>query len=115
MLTIVGLRHRGPERTIAVIRPESGVYRPSSADRPSEQLSLLVPTSSEAPIPARAYRARRRIDRRSGIWFTHALVRAFSTDLMPLSAARGLGLAAFGCMPPARDFLARRMTFGSHI
>jgi 2-octaprenyl-6-methoxyphenol hydroxylase len=62
----------------------------------------------------RAYRARRRLDRGSGTWFTHALVRAFSNDLLPLKAARGLGLAALGCMPPARDFLARRMTFGSH-
>jgi 2-octaprenyl-6-methoxyphenol hydroxylase len=62
----------------------------------------------------RAYRARRRLDRGSGSWFTHALVRAFSNDLLPLNAARGLGLAALGCMPPARDFLARRMTFGSH-
>jgi 2-octaprenyl-6-methoxyphenol hydroxylase len=61
-----------------------------------------------------AYRARRRIDRYAGIGFTHALVRGFSNDLQPLRAARGLGLTLLGCAPPARDFLARRMTFGFH-
>jgi len=60
-----------------------------------------------------AYRARRRIDRRGGIWFTDSLVRLFSNDIAPLSAARGIALALLGCLPPARDFVARRMIFGA--
>ena len=60
-----------------------------------------------------AYRARRRIDRRGGIWFTDSLVRLFSNDIAPLSAARGIALALLGCLPPARDFLVRRMIFGA--
>jgi 2-octaprenyl-6-methoxyphenol hydroxylase len=59
------------------------------------------------------YRARRRLDRSGGIGFTDALVRLFSNDIAPLGLARGLGLAALGAMPPARDFVVRRMTFGT--
>ena len=86
--------------------------------RDAWELARLVSSSTEqadpgSPAALAAYRARRRIDRGGGIWFTHALVRAFSNDLLPLNVARGLGLAALGCVPPARDFLARRMTFGS--
>jgi 2-octaprenyl-6-methoxyphenol hydroxylase len=61
----------------------------------------------------RAYRARRRVDRRGGIVFTDALVRLFSNDFAPLKLARGLGLAALGAAPPLKDFVVRRMTFGA--
>ncbi|HKA43289.1 MAG TPA: FAD-dependent monooxygenase [Burkholderiales bacterium] len=61
----------------------------------------------------RAYAARRRLDRAGGIWFTHNLVRIFSTELAPLKLARTFGLAALAAVPPAQDFLARRMTFGA--
>jgi 2-octaprenyl-6-methoxyphenol hydroxylase len=60
-----------------------------------------------------SYLARRRLDRRGGIWFTHNLVRLFSGDLAPARFARGLGLAALGAMPPVKDFVLRRMTFGA--
>lgn len=60
-----------------------------------------------------AYRSRRRIDRRGGIWFTDSLVRLFSNDIAPLRAARGMGLALLGCVPPAKDFVVRRMIFGA--
>jgi 2-octaprenyl-6-methoxyphenol hydroxylase len=60
-----------------------------------------------------AYRARRRIDRSGGIAFTDSLVRLFSNDIMPLRMARGAGLTLLGCMPPAKDFVVRRMTFGA--
>ena len=59
------------------------------------------------------FAARRRIDRGGGIWFTDALVRVFSNDLGPLKFARGLGLAFLGALPPAKDLLVRRMTFGA--
>lgn len=60
-----------------------------------------------------AYQIHRRTDRSAGIGFTHALVQLFSNDLMPLRLARGTGLALLGCVPPLKNFLVRRMTFGS--
>jgi 2-octaprenyl-6-methoxyphenol hydroxylase len=59
------------------------------------------------------YAARRRLDRGGGIGFTHGLARLFSGDYAPLRCARGLGLAALAALPPARDFLVRRMSFGA--
>lgn len=60
-----------------------------------------------------AYGARRRIDRVGGIAFTHALVKVFSNDHFPLALARGAGLVLIDCLPPARDFVVRRMVFGT--
>jgi 2-octaprenyl-6-methoxyphenol hydroxylase len=60
-----------------------------------------------------AYRSRRRLDRRGVIGFTDGLVRLFSNDFTPLKLARGLGLAALGAVPPVKDFVLRRMTFGT--
>jgi 2-octaprenyl-6-methoxyphenol hydroxylase len=60
-----------------------------------------------------AYRRRRRIDRRGGIWFTDSLVRVFSNDIAPLRIGRGIALALLDAMPPAKDFVVRRMTFGA--
>jgi 2-octaprenyl-6-methoxyphenol hydroxylase len=59
------------------------------------------------------YSARRRLDRGGGIWFTHCLARVFSGDDALLRCARGLGLAALAALPPAQDFLVRRMNFGA--
>ena len=59
------------------------------------------------------YLARRKMDRRGGIGMTHALVQLFSNDLLPLRLARGTGLALLGCLPPLKNFLIRRMTFGT--
>jgi len=66
-----------------------------------------------SPQQIEAYRSRRRVDRGAGVWFTDTLVRLFSNDIAPLRFARGLGLAALGAVPPARDFVVRRMTFGT--
>jgi 2-octaprenyl-6-methoxyphenol hydroxylase len=60
-----------------------------------------------------AYTARRRLDRGGGILFTDTLVRLFSSEFTPLRLARSLGLAVLGAVPPARDFVVRRMTFGA--
>ena len=59
------------------------------------------------------YRSRRHLDRGGGIGFTDLLVRLFSNDIAPFKLARGLGLAALGAVPPVRDFVIRRMTFGT--
>jgi len=65
------------------------------------------------PRQTQAYAARRRLDRSGGILFTDTLVRLFSNEFTPLRLARGLGLAVLGAVPPARDFVVRRMTFGA--
>ena len=61
----------------------------------------------------KAYQARRDVDRGGGIGITHAVVQLFSNDLPPLRIARGLGLTLLGCVPPLKNFLVRRMTFGA--
>jgi 2-octaprenyl-6-methoxyphenol hydroxylase len=60
-----------------------------------------------------AYRTRRRIDRSGGVAFTHAIVKLFSNDVLPLAAVRGAGLTLLDCLPPAKDFVVRRMVFGA--
>jgi 2-octaprenyl-6-methoxyphenol hydroxylase len=65
------------------------------------------------PGQIRAYAARRRLDRSGGIFFTDTLVRLFSNQFTPLRLARGLGLVVLGAVPPAKDFVVRRMTFGA--
>lgn len=72
--------------------------------------------STAAPGSAewlRGYHARRNVDRGGGIGITHTLVQLFSNDLPPLRLARGLGLTLLGCVPPLKNFLVRRMTFGA--
>ena len=66
-----------------------------------------------APAMLAAFAARRRLDRQGGIWFTDFVVRLFSNDIGPLRLARGLGLALLGVVPPAKEFVVRRMTFGA--
>ena len=65
------------------------------------------------PEQIHAFHTRRGLDRSGGILFTDALVRLFSNDIAPLKLARGLGLAALGAAPPLKDFVVRRMTFGT--
>ncbi len=65
------------------------------------------------PGMLKAYETRRRLDRGGGIWFTDSLVRMFSNDVAPLRLARGAGLTLLGCVPPLKNFVVRRMTFGA--
>lgn len=85
--------------------------------RDAWELGAAIRTCDRAEIGGvgqiQDYRTRRRMDRRGGVWFTDTLVRLFSNDIAPLKLARGLGLAALGVAPPAKDFLVRRMTFGT--
>ena len=85
--------------------------------RDAWELAALLRDSDRVHIGsqalARAYTARRRLDRGGGVLFTDSLVRLFSNELAALKLARGLGLAVLGVIPPARDFLARRMIFGA--
>ncbi len=78
-----------------------------------EQLALADCATLGAADALAAYRARRRVDRGGSVAFTHSLVQLFSNDLLPLRLARGTGLAVLGCIPPLKNFVARRMTFGA--
>ena len=62
---------------------------------------------------ARVYDSRRRMDRVGAVVFTDTLVRLFSNDWPPLELARGAGLTFLDCVPPIKDFVVRRMVFGT--
>ncbi|HEX2826424.1 MAG TPA: FAD-dependent monooxygenase [Burkholderiales bacterium] len=78
-----------------------------------ELASETARRGASSPDLPQAYAARRRLDRTGGIAFTDALVRIFSNDFAPLAHARGAGLALLDNLPPLKDFVARRMIFGS--
>jgi 2-octaprenyl-6-methoxyphenol hydroxylase len=61
-----------------------------------------------------AYKKRRRVDRDAGIFFTDKLVRLFSNDFPVLSGLRSAALTALDCSPIAKNFIARRMMFGTN-
>ena len=61
----------------------------------------------------RRYAAGRRLDRGGAVGFTDGLIRLFANDNPLLRLARGGGLALLDAVPPARDFVARRMMFGA--
>lgn len=79
----------------------------------AEEIARADPETIGAPEMLARYARRRAIDRYGGAGFTDALVRLFSNEIMPLRAVRGIGLAMLQCFPPARDFLVRRMIFGT--
>lgn len=85
--------------------------------RDAWELGEQINSGSTAALGSRAwlnaYQQRRRVDRSAGLGFTHALVELFSNDPLPLRLARGTGLALLGCLPPLKNFLIRRMTFGA--
>jgi 2-octaprenyl-6-methoxyphenol hydroxylase len=76
----------------------------------AEQIADRGPSDNQLPY---SYRARRRIDRAGGIGFTDALIKTFSNDFTPLAIARGAGLALADNVPAVKDFIVRRMVFGS--
>lgn len=78
-----------------------------------EQLAIAERATIGSADALAAYRARRRVDRGGGVAFTHSLVQLFSNDVLPLRLARGTGLALLGCIPPLKNFVVRRMTFGA--
>ncbi|MBM3560834.1 MAG: hypothetical protein FJX53_13370 [Alphaproteobacteria bacterium] len=62
---------------------------------------------------ARAFEARRRLDRDVMVRLTDGLIGAFSLNLPCSAAVRGAALAFLDAVPPARRFLSRRMMFGA--
>lgn len=71
--------------------------------------SPMPATPPRLPLYARG----RQLDRRGSMAFTDGIVRIFSNDLLPLRAARGLGLLALDLVPPLRHFVAKRMIWGA--
>jgi 2-octaprenyl-6-methoxyphenol hydroxylase len=74
--------------------------------------AISSPIDIGTPAMLERYRERRKVD--SGIvrTFTDSLVRLFSNDNAALGLFRGVGLTALDCLPPAKQFVARRMMFG---
>ena len=58
------------------------------------------------------YRARRALDRRAGIAFTHGLVQLFGNDRPWLRVPRGAGMMLLDAMPFAKRVFGRAMLFG---
>lgn len=75
--------------------------------------SLANAQDPGAAITLNGYASKRRLDRRSTIGFTDALVRLFSNDNPFLGHARGAGLLGLDLLPGARSFVARRMMYGA--
>jgi 2-octaprenyl-6-methoxyphenol hydroxylase len=59
-----------------------------------------------------AYARRRRVDRLSGIAFTHGLLSLFGTAMPLVSWPRGLALTLLDCIPPIKRAFTRAMLFG---
>lgn len=66
-----------------------------------------------APDMLDAYARGRRLDTGGGMLFTDWLVRGFSNDLPLLRQARAAALSLLDILPPAKDFVVRRMVFGA--
>ena len=61
-----------------------------------------------------SYFSQRRFDRTATILFTDTLIRLFSNDIPFIHRLSGGGLAALNGLPPVKNFLLRRMMFGTH-
>ena len=81
--------------------------------RDAWELAQELTKTGGAAEAAMAFRARRLLDRTGTIVFTDALATLFAADFPPLALARGAGLAFVDNFPPVKDFLVRRMMFGS--
>jgi 2-octaprenyl-6-methoxyphenol hydroxylase len=60
------------------------------------------------------YARRRRIDRLSGIAFTHGLLSVFGSDTPLLAWPRGLALTLLDAVPGMKRAFTRAMLFGVH-
>ena len=83
-------------------------------ERPASLAELLADASAASPFDPgdaallQAYADWRRGDQARVVRFTDSLIRSFGIGARPVSVARGLGLAAFDLVPPAKRELARQ-------
>ncbi|MEO1767281.1 FAD-dependent monooxygenase [Thiobacter aerophilum] len=61
----------------------------------------------------KAYARGRRLDTGGAMFFTDWLVRGFSNDVPVLREVRAAALSLLDIVPPAKDFVVRRMIFGA--
>jgi 2-octaprenyl-6-methoxyphenol hydroxylase len=84
--------------------------------RDAFELAREINAASAEELGARAmlarYAARRSIDRRAGIAFTHGLARLFALDSAIFRWPRGVGLALLDALPPAKRAFTRAMLYG---
>jgi 2-octaprenyl-6-methoxyphenol hydroxylase len=81
--------------------------------RDAHELVGLLRGSGDLDAALRRAEWARAADRWTMIAATDFLARSFTWKLPGAATARGLGLAALQAMPPVKDWLARRMMFGS--
>ena len=94
-------------------RPGAPAAHTAASAAPGTGMQGATPFDAGRPEPLAAYARARGLDRLGTIRFTDTLVRVFSNDFAPLRHARGAALLALDLLPPARNFLARRMLFGA--
>jgi len=84
--------------------------------RDAFELAHEINAASADDLGSRAmiarYAARRSVDRRAGIAFTHGLARLFALDAGIFRWPRGIGLALLDALPPAKRAFTRAMLFG---
>jgi 2-octaprenyl-6-methoxyphenol hydroxylase len=84
--------------------------------RDAYELAQLINTSPRERLGERTmiarFAARRRVDRLSGIAFTHGLAHFFANDWPWLSWPRGFALTLLDAMPPAKKAFTRAMLYG---
>ncbi len=81
--------------------------------RDAHELVALLRHAVSLPAALRRAEWARAADRWTMIAATDFLARSFTWKLPGAATARGLGLAALQGLPPVRNWLARRMMFGS--
>ena len=83
--------------------------------RDAWELALAVRDATDPGDHAlmNTYLSQRRLDRTATILFTDTLIRLFSNDIPIIGQLRGVGLAVLSAIPPAKNFLVRRMMFGA--
>ncbi|WP_345794519.1 FAD-dependent monooxygenase [Thauera sp. JM12B12] len=94
-------------------RPSAPAAHTAASAAPGTGMQGATPFDAGRPELLAAYARARGLDRLGTIRFTDTLVRVFSNDFAPLRHARGAALLALDLLPPARNFLARRMLFGA--
>jgi 2-octaprenyl-6-methoxyphenol hydroxylase len=81
--------------------------------RDAHELVQVLRWSDDLDAALRRVEWARGPDRWTMIAATDFLARSFTWKLPGAATARGLGLAALGAMPPVKNWLAKRMMFGS--
>jgi 2-octaprenyl-6-methoxyphenol hydroxylase len=84
--------------------------------RDAESLAQHIASATASTLGSAAmlgaYQASRKQDTKGGLLFTDFLVNMFSNDIVGVSALRGIGLGLLDIVPPLKQYLVRKMSFG---